>query len=909
MPERPPASSPQPPRARWRPDIQARLSTLRLAPEREAEIVDELSDDLDDRWRDLVSSGLEPDAATDLIVEDLRGRNLLAQYMAPLKQSNAASTALAPQTGKWHADLWQDFRFAVRSLFRQPVFAAASILTLALAIGVNSTLFGVVRGVLLEALPYADADRLYRLETVDAEGRGQLLVSPPDFVSLRENRQVFSHIEAYTAGAVTMTGSGDPREVRAASVSHGMFDLLGLQLAAGRSFAPEEHQPGSKGAVVLDYGFWQRAFGGSSDAIGRVVRVGGAAYTVTGILANGARLPIDRPGVRMSSDADLYMPMTYGESFNAGATEGRGSRYLAVLGRARSGVSARHAGEDLQRIALQLQSAYPQTNKGVSIGAVPVLEVVVGDVRRPLLVLLGAVGFVLLIACANVASLMLARGSARREELAVRAALGAGRGRLIRLLVTESLAIGLAGGLLGLGLAHAGLRALVAAQPEDIPRIEAIGVDGVVIIFTFVLAFLSSLIFGALPAMRATDRLSPGLRTSGRGGGADRRAQRLRAGLIVSEIALAVVLLTGAGLLLRSLTGLTSVAPGFVSDDVASFRIALYGRGYSPERVSAWVNELETDLRSQPGVVAVAATSRLPVSGPGQVVPFTPHIRVADAGVSQEIGLVSVTPGYVRAIGAQLLAGRDFTSADRKDSVPVAIINEAARRRWFRDVDPVGRQVQVAGGTREIVGVIGDVQQGDPRNENEPQLLVPFEQRQVRAISLVVRSAPGAATSSAIRASVRRLDPNLAISELRPLQNLQALVVARPRFYTVLLMLCASIALVLAATGIFGVMSYLATERTREFGIRMALGAKSNDVLRMVLGRSLSLALAGVAGGLLGAAALGQMIRHQLFGVDLFDPLTLVVVITTLVMTAMLAAWLPARRASRLDPVTTLNRG
>jgi predicted permease len=897
-------------RARWREEVRARLAALHLSAAREADIVDELADHLEGHWRDAIAGGASDDEATRLTLAQFRSGNLLGHYMAPLRQANV-TPAPTPGAASGHlmADLWQDLRYASRLFARQPGFAIAAVLTLALGIGANSALFTVVHAVVLEALPFRDADRLYRVRMVYPDGRAATTLSPPDFMSVRSDTRVFEQVEAYTAGAVTMLGAGEPREARVASVSDGLFALLGIQVAHGRAFLAEEHAQGRRGVVILDHGFWQRAFGGDPGALGRTVTIGGAPYPIVGVLAPRARLPADVPGARVPGEADAYLPLEYGEAFDAAATGPRSSRYLGVLARARPGMSAAMIDDDLRRLGGALQEAFPESNDGLTMNAITAQELIVGDVRTPLFVLLGAVGLVLLVACANVASLTLARASARQDELTVRVALGAGRGRLLRQLLTEAIAIGVLGGIAGLALASIGTRALVAAEPADIPRLDEIGLDATVVAFTFAIALLASLVFGALPALQATGSLASGLRAASRGS-ADRRTRRARSGLVVAETALAIVLLAGAGLLLRSLAALTDVAPGFDVEETMAVRVALYGREYDQQTVIARVARLEADLRALPGVSGAAATSLLPLSGPGPRRWFTVEgAPPPPSDVNPEIGAASIGPEYFRTIGARLVRGREFTVRDAADAPPVAIVNEAAVRRWLSGRDPIGTRVQVSG-TREVVGVVADMLQGDPKEPAAPQLFMPYAQSPARGVWLVVRtSGYPLGLAPAVRATFRRLDPNLAVSEVTLLDRLRAGSVARPRFYTALLSLFAAVALALAATGIFSVMSYAVAERTREIGIRMALGARASDVLRLIVGRSVALALGGAGIGIIVALWAGRMMQNLLFGVEPFDPPTLGAVVLILLASAAAASYLPARRAARLDPSTTLRSG
>jgi predicted permease len=531
---------------------------------------------------------------------------------------------------------------------------------------------------------------------------------------------------------------------------------------------------------------------------------------------------------------------------------------------------------------------------------------IVGDVQRPLLVLLGAVGFVLLVACANVANLLLARGSARQGELAVRAALGAGRPRLVRQLITEALVLGLAGGGLGLLLAAAGMRALIAARPADLPRLDEIGLDGTVVLFAIAASLLTGLVFGMVPAWQATnDHLLRGLQDGGRSGAGGRRTHRLRSTLVVVEMALAVILLTGSGLLIRSFIELTRVNPGFQADGAIAMRVTLQGQLYqNGDQVRNRVGEIEDRLRSLPGVVAVGAGSILPLGGLGALNDFAVQgAPPPPPDVNAEIAVASATPDYFRAIGTPLQRGRLFTNLDHAKAPPVALLNEAAVRRWFANDDPIGKTV-LSGGPRTVVGVVGDVLQRNPGEPAAPQMFLPYAQRTNRTVRFVIRTEGDAlALAAAVREQIRSVDPNLPLADVVPLQEMVSRSIARPRFYTSLLTLFAAVALALSATGIFGVMSYTVAQQSKEIGIRMALGARAADVLRGVVGRALVLAAIGVACGLVISLALGRVIRNQLFGVEVFDPLTMIGVIAVLIGSAALASLLPARRAAAVDPL------
>ena len=857
----------------------------------------ELSFHLEMRIRELVEQGETPEHARELALRRFGDYDSSRNECVAINERRRRRMTRT----EYVTELRQDVGYAWRMLRRTPGFTVVAVLTLALGIGANSAIFSVVYGVLLAPLPYRSADRLFQPRMLYPDGTAYWSLSAPDFMSVRQQNQVFEQVEAYTTGMFTLLGAGDPQEIRGARISDGLLELLGLRVALGRGFVAEEHRPGRGGFTILDHGFWQRVYGGDRTVLGRTVSVGGDPYTIVGVLAQGEHLP---------DAADMYAPLEYDETFSATTATARRAEFLDVLGRARPGVSAAQVDGDLKRIGSQLQRDFPQTNGTLTFTSASLRARVIGDVQRPLLVLLGAVGLVLLIACANVANLLLARASVREGELAIRVAMGAGRGRLLRQLLTEAVVLGFAGGAIGLVIAYWATTALVAAQPADIPRLEDVGVNGPVLLFTLGIALATGLAFGLLPALQATGgRLQSALREGGRGAAPGRAAHRVRGALVVAEMALSVVLLTGAGLLIRSFVELTRVAPGFNAEQAMAFRVALQGDEYAGgQQIRDRVSQFETRLRALPGVTSVAATTVLPLSGQGGLVDF----RVVGApppppDVNQEIGIASITPEYFNAIGTPLRRGRGFTSHDHDKAPPVAIVNEAAVRRWFKDRDPLGQQVEMSGVRREVVGIVADVRQRHPGQPVAPQLFAPYAQRTSRTVRIVVRSATDPiALAPAIRAEIRALDPNLAVTDFTPLEQLVTRSVARPRFYTALLALFAGVALALAATGIFGVMSYAVAQRAREISIRMALGARAGQVLRMIVGRAVALAAAGAILGMVGAVAFGRLIQNQLFGVTLLDPFTLGTVVVVLIGSAVAASFLPARRAAALDPASAL---
>ena len=877
-----------------------------------ADVDAELAFHVEMRVRELVEQGETPERARQLALQRF------GDYAGARRECVAINERRKRhmQRTEFITELRQDIGYAVRMLRRTPAFTAAALLTLALGIGANSAIFSVVHGVLLESLPYRDAHRLHHLQMLYPDGTKYTGFSAPDFMSVRQETQAFERLEAFATGTQTLTGLGEPVELAGAAVTTGLFEFLGLHLRIGRTFLPEESQPGRTNVTVLSHGLWQRMFGADPNVLGRSITVSGRPLAVVGVLAPEAQLPYE---------AEIFAPLEFDARFDATTGRGRRSEFLATIGLARGGVAAADLDADLKRIGARLQNEFPDMNGGLTFTSTPLRDLMVGEVERPLLMLLGAVGFVLVVACVNVANLLLARGSARHGELAVRAALGAGRARLVRQLITEAVVLGLAGGALGLALAYWGTEALIAAKPADLPRLDQIGLDGSVVLFTLGAAVLTGLVFGMVPAVQAThEHLLRGLQESGRSAGGGRRTHRMRSALVVAEMALAVILLTGSGLLIRSFVELTRVNPGFQAEGAMAVRVSFRGTNYQTgDSVRKRIAEIEERLRALPGVTAVAAGSVLPLGGLGALNDFAVEgAPPPPPDVNQEIAVASATPDYFTAIGAPLRRGRLFTALDHAKAPPVAILNEAAVRRWFPDQDPIGRRVLSGGGPREVIGIVGNVLQRNPGQPAAPQMFLPFEQRTSATARFIVRAAGAPATrglrggvegnalalAPAVREQIRALDPNLPIADVMPLNEMVSRSIARPRFYTSLLTLFAAVALALSATGIFGVMSYTVAQQSKEIGIRMALGARTADVLRGVVGRAVTLAAIGVAAGIVAALALGRVIRNQLFGVDVFDPITLASVVAVLMGTAVIASLWPARRAATVDPIAAFRQ-
>jgi len=800
--------------------------------------------------------------------------------------------------------LLQDLRYAARRLTRAPAFTLIAVLTLALGIGANSAIFSVVNAVLLRPLPYPEPDRLVTVNQL-WEGTLPSVFTPANYRDVRAQNTVLERMAAYDATGLTLTGRGEPVRLEGVEVGDGFFEALRVRPVLGRTFRPEENQPGRTRVVVLGHGLWQERFGGDPEIVGKVVSLSGNPYEVVGVMPRGFSFPAER---------QLYVPLEYEEDFMS--DDSRGAWYLQVIGRLKPGVSVEQAAAQVAQIGKRLEAAYPETNTDVGMSAFSLRERMVGKVRASLWVLLGAVGFVLLIACANVANLLLARAAARETELAVRTALGAGRARLVRQLLTESVVLGTLGGAAGLLLALWGSAFLVALQPEGIPRLEEVRVDGTVILFTAGMALLTGLLFGLIPAAQVgRGSLAASIREGGRGALSGRGSKRVRGALVVAEVALAMILLTGAGLLVQSFVRLQRVDPGFQPEGALTFRLSLPQAQYdAPEERAAFYQRLSERVQALPGARSVGAVIALPLSDFGFTFSFEVEGRApAQPGEEPSIQTRVATPDYFRTMGIPLVRGRGFTADDRRGSPQVVLISEAAVRRYFPDEDPIGKRITLGWGTEdghgggEGVGVVGDVREFALAQESEPLLFVPHAQVPVPSMTMVLRtSLPPESQVAAVRSLVREMDANLPLAEAQPLRSVVAESVSQPRFYMLLLTIFAAVALVLAAIGIFGVISYTVVQRTREIGVRIALGADPRSVLGLVVGGAVALAAAGVALGALGALAGTRLLSGLLYEVGATDPLTFAGVAALLLGVAAAASWLPARRATRVDPNVAL---
>ena len=804
--------------------------------------------------------------------------------------------------------LLQDVRYAVRTLLKSPGFALVAVLALALGIGANTAIFSVVKAVLLSPLPYPEPGRLVWVrESNPGANISEEAASAPNYNDWRTQVRSFEGVAAFANTAMTLTdgGGGEPERVPAVSTSANFFQVVGVAPALGRGFLPEEETAGKNRVVVLSHGLWQRRFGASPKALGQTITLGGNPYTVVGVAPADFKSPARGP-----KPPEMWFPI----AFNFDNSRRR-SDYLDVIGRLRPGATVEQAQAELTALAARLEKEYPSANAGWVVKAQPLHEKVVGNVRQALWVLMGIVGFLLLIACANVANLLLARAAVRRQEIAVRSALGAGRGRLIRQLLTESLLLGLAGGGLGLILAAWGVELLVALSPGNIPRLEEVGLDARVLAFTFGVSALTGVVFGLLPALSASKTdLAESLKEGGsRGPTAGRSARRLRSSLVVAEIAITAVLLASAGLMIRSFRAIQSVDPGFRPERVMTFDFALPSAKYKEQpQIVNFAEQLMERASALPGVERAALTDALPLTGNADVLSFViegrpdlPPEKVQDAEV------FVVTPGYFDVLGIGHVRGERLTERHVEGTPDVVVINEAMARRYFPDEDPIGKRVNIGDPAKTpwmtVIGVVKDTRNVGLESAPYPQMYGPAAQFPRRAMTFVARtSADPSSLVPGLRRELAALDKDLPLYNVRTMEQVLSDSISRRRFQMILIAAFAGVGLLLAAVGIYGVISYTVAQRSHEIGVRMALGARAADILRLVVGQGLGLTLAGVGLGLVGAFALTRVLSSLLYGVSATDPAVFAATPALLALVALAACYLPARRATKVNPVTAL---
>ena len=812
--------------------------------------------------------------------------------------------------------LGQDVRFALRSFRKSPGFTAVAVVTLALGIGANSAIFSVVDAVLLRPLPFRDPGRLVQIFEPLSEGQGarnsQSYLDVQDFRSMN---RVFTGIATYRSESFTLTGEGEPLHARGTVASSNLMEVLGIAPELGRSFTPADDRPGPRTVLLAD-GLWRRRFAGDPGIVGRTILIDGRAFRVAGVMPAGFQFPIDpRPG-ELWANAGLDAERPADDPNGKSQAEQRGWRSLRTVAWLKPGVTIGRATAEMNAIARTLAALHPDEDARRSAEVLALHESLVRNLEPALLVLFGAVGCVLLIACANIANLLLARAASREKELAVRAAIGASRARMIRQLLTESVLLSLFGGAAGVLLAYWGIALVVARGPRDLPRLSQIHLDGWVLLFTAALALVTGVVFGLAPALRSSpSRLAESLKDGGRGASTGLRQNRFRSLLVIAEVTLALILLTGAGLLLQSFVRLQRVDPGFRPDHVLSLRFSLPDRSYpTSARIAAFVAGTVERSAAVPGVLAAAAVGPLPLGGGNMGTSFEIEGHPTPKSEQPDTDIRIATPGYFRTMGITLSSGRDFQPEDRLEAPPVAIINRTFAQKFFPGVDPVGRRIRLGLTAlpgdppfRRIVGVVGDVKHVELSEVDGPETYLPEGQVPFSAMTVVARTAGRPLDAEAsLAAAVHAGDPTVPVFDVRTIDEYMSQAVARPRFNAVLLGLFAALALVLTAVGLYGVLSYSVSQRTHEIGIRRALGASDSAVYRLVVGHGMRLAALGLVLGVAGALVATRLLSTLLFRMKPFDFPTFAAVTLGLALVSLAASWLPARRAAGIEPTVAL---
>jgi len=805
--------------------------------------------------------------------------------------------------GRFIETAWRDIRLGVRTLVHSPIFTIVTVLSLALGIGANTAIFGVVNGLLLRPLPYPEAEQIVHVWHTPPQqsfpGLDRFSVSPANYLDWKAQSTVFEQIAVYTDTSLSLSTSNDPLPLIGGVVSSDFFSVLRSSAMQGRTFTPDDEQPGHDQVVVISHKLWQRAFGANPNIIGQALTLNSRSFTVVGIMP---------PGFEFPREAELWVPLAWDDK----ERQTRSIHDYLVLARLKKNVSVKQAQAEMSTISSRLEQQYPQENSGWGAVVIPLRDDLVGDIRLALLVLFCAVAFVLLIACTNVANLMLARGANRQKEMAVRIALGAGRARLIRQLLTESVLLAVTGGLLGLLLAIWGSRMLV--RLGSLPNSGDIGIDIWALGFTLLVSFGAGIIIGIVPALQFTrTSISETLKQgSGRTGGSPIK-QHTRKALVISEVALSLVLLIGAGLMIRSFWKLQNVDPGFDTRNALTMSVVLNWIRYSePHQQLAFLDRATEQIRAVPGVVSVGVTTTVPLTGGGSTQPFSIEGRPVGTIAEQPMAQTRyITPDYFRAIGIPLRQGRFFSDQDRDNSVPVIIISEAMARRFWPGENPIGKRLTPSfhkeQGTREIVGVVGDVKARGLDSDSSTMMYLPFKQSPRPFMSFVVRTSSNPESLiQPVTKAIYSIDKEQALTNVETMDQVLTKSLSGRRFNMTLLLTFAGVALLLAAVGVYGVMNYTVTLRRRELGIRMALGAAKMDVLRLVLSQGLTLTLIGVGAGLISAYALTRLMASLLYGVTATDYLTFGSVSAVLILVGLAASYVPARRATKVNPTIAL---
>jgi putative ABC transport system permease protein len=884
--------------------MYARLRTLGskvgqwLAPRRgDSEFDQELASHLDMLTDENIRRGMSPEEAR-------RAAHLRLGGQSQLRETNREMRGLP-----FVETLLQDLRYALRMLRKNPGFTAVAVLTLALGIGANTAIFSVVYAVLLKPLPYTRPAELFNIvQYKPLEKDVQTGWSYLNLDELRRQNHVFSHVAGVSAHQLTLTGCGEPVQLNTSVVTGDFFDLFEEQPLLGRTFTPDDAKRGAAPTVILSENLWRDVFHADPNIVDEAINLDKEAFTVIGVMPSRFRYP------QVTESEQLWIPLPQDPQFG-GWMERRGGHWMLATARLKPGVSMAEAQQDLDAITGRLAKEYPAENAEWRASMLPLREMIAGDVRVALFALLGAVGLVLLIACTNIANLLLTRATSRSREIAIRATLGAGRARIVRQLLSESVMLGLLGGIAGIALAYWGVHVLDAMLPPSVPRVNAIGVDHFVLAFALALSLLASAGFGLAPALFAANSdLQASLREGGGRAGESRGRRRLRGVLAAAEIALAMVLLVGAGLLLRSFSKIMSASPGFEVQNVVKAQIALPRFEYStPQQWRAFGDQLLASIQSEPGLSDSALNVPAPVADGFINLGFDIVGAPPPApGTNQTADYVSVSPEYFHVMQIPLLEGRAFDRRDTESAPRVTLISKTMAARYFPNQDPIGRQLKFSfppdtAAPREIIGVVGDVRDVALDQAPGPMMYVPFAQAPVWGGNIVTRSNLSSENvGAAIRRSVARIDKDLPVDHVEEMPEALESSVVQARFRTILLALFAAMALILAGTGIFGVISYSVSRQTHDIGVRVALGASRSTVFRMVLRETLTLAAIGLAVGIPCALAASHLIGHLLFNVSANDPLILAIVALTLAAVAALAGYIPARRATRVDPMLAL---
>jgi putative ABC transport system permease protein len=797
--------------------------------------------------------------------------------------------------------LWQDLRYGFKILLKKPGFTFIAVLALALGIGANSAIFSVINAVLLKPLPFEEPDRLITVWEINPKQGSEIFnVSYPNFSDWKAENRVFEKIAAYRMANLILSGEEEPERLGAAIVTADLFQIFGARPALGRTFLPEEDETGGNQVVIISQNLWQRRFGSDPGLIGKSIKVNSGSFTVVGIMPADFQFPTDK--------TDLWIPLGPLKD----QMKNRGVHIITVIGRLKPQVTFQEARADIETIAAKIQNEKPGEDTGHGVKLLSLHELIVGDIRTPLLVLLGAVVLVLLIACSNVANLLLASATVRQREIAIRTALGAGRWRVIRQLLTESMILAMLGGAAGLLIAVWGLDLMVGRLPDYFPRVKEIYIDRHVLGFTFATSLLTGFVFGLFPAIKMSrPELNEALKeSSGKQTGISLN-NRFRSALVVSEIALSLVLLIGGGLMIKSLWSLMQVNPGFKADNLLTMTVSLPSKYGEDEKVISYFRQLSQQLGSLPGVKNVSAVSALPISGGDSNGNVTVEGRVFPPGETQAASFRRILPNYFSTMGIPLLRGREFDERDTGQDPKVVIINETMARRFWPDEDPIGKRIKIGPPENEpwltVVGVVGDVRNIGLNFEPNLSTYEPHAQRSWNTMNLVIRTVVDPLSlSEAVRKVIRDTDKDIPIYNIGTMDKRISLSVSDRRFNMLILGIFAVVALLLSTLGIYGVMSYYVTQRTHEIGIRMALGAQPFDMLKMVIKQGATLTLIGLGVGLVASFALTRVLSSLLFKVSTTDPITFASVSLILGLVALSACYLPARKATRVDPMVAL---